>query len=152
MMTPWKRRRLVDGPIQPRYQGLLFSSALCVLFGIGYSPVSNIPARLPLGLDIISAVIPLWVFGGCWLLVGILGLITIYRRRKGAAVFAGQVAMYSIWTLGYTFAWVLSFWDIGEPRAWVSAGIFGVLTGMVVSFTRVDPPLWASRLGRLWTR
>jgi hypothetical protein len=92
------------------------------------------------------------VFGAVWLLVGFAGMITILRRRKGAAVFAGQVMMFGTWALGYLAAWVLTFWGIGDPRAWVTAGIFAGLTGMVIAFTRVDPPMWAVRLGRLWTR
>ena len=133
--------------IEPRYIGLLFASLGCLLFGTAYTPLSNVPAQLPPGLTILADYVPIWVFGGLWLLTGVAGVVTIVARRRGPIVFAGMVSMYTLWTAAYTAGWIL-----GNERGWVAAGIFLVMLGMVYSFTRVDPPLWMLRFGNRWTR
>lgn len=136
-------------PIAPRYVGLLWMSIMCVLCGLAYAPFSNIPQVLPPGLNVIGAIVPVWVFGLLWLVFGIWGIITILRRQKGEVVFAGQVALFFFWGISFLMAWFL-----GAPRSWVSAGIFLVFAGATWSFTRVDPPLrllWKKVRFR-WTR
>lgn len=143
-------------PIAPRYIGLFWMSILATLMGVAYSPIGNIPHTLPLGLDVIVALLPqatagwnpIWVYGVLWLIVGVGGLLTVLLRKRGAAVFGIQVGLYTTWFLGYGMAFLL-----GDPRAWVTAGYFLVAAGATWSLTRVDPPLrilW--RKVSLWKR
>ncbi len=139
-------RRHCKLPITPRYVGLLWMSLLCLLFGAAYSPFSNIPHIVPLGLDVLTAWLPnatdswnpAWVYGVLWAWLGVRGVYAVLKRKEGHLVFAGQTAVFTMWAAAYVAAFVL-----GDPRAWVTAGIFLVAAGSTWSFTRVDPPLRA---------
>lgn len=137
-------------PRTPRYKLLAFPSFLCCVFGIAYTPLNNLPPRpLPAGLDIASLIIPLWMFGVVWLVVGIFGWVAIARRRIGAGVFSGQMGMFATYCVSYLLAWVF-----GDPFAWISAAVFLTLTGVVWYAMRIEPPLflgrtrWIKRWGR----
>lgn len=144
-----KGARATRIPREARDMILGVMSALSCVFGIAYTPLSNIPARLPVGLDLLTGIVPLWVFGAMWLAAGISGLAVVYFRRIGAAVFAAQFGLFITWTLAYFTAWV-----IGEPRAWLSAVVFAGYALVVAFATRVDPPLWRPplRWRTKWTR
>lgn len=130
-----------------RYKALIFPSMLCVEYGIAYLPSSNGPVNLPAGVDLLADVVPLWVFGALFLIVGIAGILTILLHRHGSAVFAGVVSMFTLWAAAYFAAFVL-----GDSRAWLAAGNFLALAGITYCLTRIDPPLWVIRWGSRWTR
>ena len=134
--------------LSPRYGGLLFMSLGCVMFGFAYTPLSNVPAKLPAGLEILEAYVPIWVFGAMFMAAGISGVFIIATKRRGAWVFAAQVMMFSLWFAAYFTAWAFN----GDPRSWLGASIYLIFAGTTYSLTRVDPPLWVLRIGRLWTR
>ncbi len=129
----------------PRAWILLFGSLIAVVYGIAYTPLSNLPQHLPLGLDVVSLVIPLWVFGALWLFFGLSGVIVFLSRRRGTWVFAGQFGLFVSWGVSYAIAW-----GMGDPRAWISAALSGGVAGMIANAMRVEPPMWFRRLA--WKR
>ena len=135
-------------PREARYMILGVMSALSCVFGIAYTPLSNVPPRLPVGLDVLTGIVPLWVFGALWLTTGVGGIVTVALRRTGTAVFAAQFGMDLTWTGAYATAWLL-----GDDRAWISTAIFFAHAGVVAFATRVEPPLWRPPHWWLrWTR
>lgn len=129
----------------PRAWVLLFGSLIAVTYGIAYTPLSNLPPYLPLGLDVVSTVIPLWVFGALWLCFGIAGVVVFFARRVGAWVFAGQAGLFITWAVSFGIAWFL-----GDPRAWISMALSAGVAGMIANAMRVEPPMWLRRLA--WRR
>lgn len=125
----------------PRAWVLLFGSLIAVTYGIAYTPLSNLPAHLPLGLDVVSLVIPLWVFGLLWLTFGLGGIVVFVIRRTGTWAFAGQFGLFISWAVSYGIAW-----GMGDPRAWISAALSGGVAGMIANAMRVEPPMWFRRL------
>lgn len=133
----------------------MWLSGLCLFMGVAYSPWSNIPAKLPLGLEVVTGFLPaatdhwnpVWLFGALWASAGVVGLGSILFRRSWETVFHAQIALCTYWTFSFLVAWFL-----GEPRAWVTSGFFAVYAGMAWSFTRVDPPFRSLWRRIRWTR
>jgi hypothetical protein len=133
-------------PREAREVILAALSGFAIFVGYAYTPMSNVPARLPLGLDLLTGIVPLWVFGALWIISGAGGLAAIALRRNGLAWFAFQFGMNLTWMGTYAAAWVA-----GDPRAWVTVGIFSLPAIVVAAATRVEPPLWsAPRWWRKW--
>lgn len=138
-------------PIAPRYIGLMWVSILCCMMAVAYSPLSNIPIHLPPGLEVATGLLPdasgwwhpAWVLGAAWGSVGVGGLVAIARRKPGELVFQAQLAMLVYWALSFLMAFLI----LGDPRSWVTAGFFLVMSGQTWSWTRVDPPF-----RKLWRR
>lgn len=143
-------------PVPPRYRGLMWMSLMCILLGLAYSPVSNVPSQLPEFLKIATRLLPaatdhwnpVWAFGLAWGIVGIVGFTAPLMRKRLEVVYHIQLGLFSYWSLTYLGAWVL-----GEPRAWVAGSWFAVMAGATWNFTRVDPPfqgIWGR--WRRWIR
>jgi hypothetical protein len=143
-------------PITPRYFGLMWISILCCIMAIAYSPLSNLPVTRPPGLSVATGLLPeaagwwhpAWLLGAAWTTVGVSGLVTIARHRPGELVFQAQLAMLVYWALSF----LMAFFILGDPRSWVTGGIFLIFSGITWSLTRVDPPFRTLWRRFKWTR
>jgi hypothetical protein len=133
------------GPETYRVVGLMLLALTCLRLGVAYTPLSPQPVKLPDGLKIIVAVLPeggpgwqpIWVFGGAWLLLGVLCLLAVYLPRMHTVVYLASIFGASWWAGAYVASQILG----GDNRAWTTATTYIVLIGFIALVGLMTRPL-----------
>ena len=115
-----------------RAQILGLVSFICLTRGIAYIQFRDLPA----GLEVISRLIPIWIFAVLWLVVAGAGWIVAYRHLKGRGVTILQGTLFRLWGAGYATAWVLSGFGSMD---WVAAAFYLAVAGIVSRIGRLEP-------------
>lgn len=131
-MSPDRLIRRLNGP---RGSALLAVALIAAPFAVGYSPLTTPPPRLPAGLDILTSVVPIVVYGGVWTAVAVLCVFAAFTDKRGRqrtrldrAAWSAFVGLLVIWALSYMLGWVLSLSNY-PPAAngrqdYIAAGIY----------------------------
>lgn len=111
---------------------LLSLSGIAVTRGIAYIQFQD----LPHGLEIVSRLLPIWVFALVWLAAGSCGVVVAALQKRGPVVISALFTMFLIWGLGYAMAWVLSGWDTSD---WIPASFYLFVAAIVNATGRLTP-------------
>jgi len=96
---------------------------------IGYGQITSpVPDRR--GLKVLLDVMPLHVWGWCWIIAGLVAAVSAFLPQgRDAPGFVALVLIVLPWMLGYLLSW----WPLGlYPRGWIAAALYGALTLPVV--------------------
>lgn len=136
----------------PRGSALLAVAWACLLHGVAYTPLTAEPLILPLGLELLSGIVPLVVYGALWCAAGILALVGAFRTRRGrqrdhadAWGHGAAVGMFLVWGVAYLSGWVFAAADGEHSRAWITGGMYVAVAVIVASSARTTNPA----LGRI---
>lgn len=125
----------IPGPLRdPRAWGLLAVSIVCASRGLAYT-VSETPEPLPLGLDVIATIFPIWIYGIAWILAAIDGVWLATGRRAAWAV-AFMTGMPTLWGAAYFIGWIASGF---HNRDWITVVLYWCLSVIVVCFGVIPP-------------
>lgn len=125
----------IPGPLQaPRRWGLGSVSVVYFSRGLAYSGTA-IPEPLPLGLNTISELVPIWVYGILWIAAGIDCLWVAHKRKAPLAV-AFMTGMPTLWGSAYLISWVASGFD---SRDWITVILYYCLAMIAVCFGVIPP-------------
>ena len=141
-----KRFLLLD----PRSQKIGGMGVLALTTGIAYSSIGwHQHLTLPTGLDVITRLIPIQVFGWAWLGVALSCLwVALFRRHsRGIVPMALLTTLAAMWWLSYLLSWILH--DFGSRDYIVAGWFYGVAT-VASGLGRTAPPL--PRREVRWTR
>lgn len=113
--------------------------AVQLLFGTGwiFYGISIImePPRNIAGLFQVTNFVDPVIYGGMWILTGVLGIaaVTNRERRIGTYGFVALILMPLLRGLISLASWVgLMFgWDAGDPRGWATAIIWAVIASVI---------------------
>lgn len=144
--------RIVKRLNGPRGSALLACALLAAVHALAYSPLTRPPLGLPIGLRLMSTVIPLGVYAILWAVTAVLCAVAAFRskatrdERQRAArwAFGAFSGLVTIWVLAYTAGWVLyvlGLADDGAARAYISAGLYGGVLILAWSCARMANPV-----------
>lgn len=93
-----------------------------VLYGYAQQVTPQADQR---GLKLLLNLAPLSVWGWCWIVAGIIALVSAWAPPGlDAAGFVSLVAVVLPWTFTYLATWLLGDY----PRGWVAAAIWALIT------------------------
>lgn len=127
-----------------RGAALLFFATLDVIFGWSLLDPTSSVATSP-GYRWLAGVFPLEVWGGLWLLVGLLCLTGAFIHEDSIA----WVAAMSIKVM-WGVLWFLGWWFAGIERGWVAAAVWLPMAALVALLAGWPEPGGARRA--MWTR
>lgn len=127
-----------------RFLGLLFLIGECFRLGIAYTPLSGHPEVLPKALQIITAPLPqatdswhpIWVFGGAWLVCGLVALFAFRRPNVHTFVYVAVTVGLAYWAAAYVVAQIQG----NDPRAWFTASGYVLFAFITFVFGHVTRP------------
>lgn len=157
-VIPW-----INGP---RGTALLSLGVFALPHALAYSPLTQPPAGLPLGLSIMGDLIPIPVYGALWgvcfLLCWVAGLAprrTPWRDYADRGAFGLLVFLCGVWAVAFLGAWVLyhvdgwGWLDIpaarDSGRAYFNGLVYLGIAGAVAAATRMSNPTRTVRGRRL---
>lgn len=159
--TPMSPDRFIRRLNGPRGAALLFVGGLCALHALAYSPFTEPPARLPFGLEVASAIVPMQVYGALWVVAAVAcwaAMVTdrtghgrIHLTRLGWGLFVG---LSTTWGTGYLIGWVLYLSQVpdipGSPRSYLNGGVYLCVAGAAAAVARMrnPPPPYPQRRRR----
>lgn len=127
-----------------RGSALLFFTTLDVIYGMSLlAPTSSVTTTS--GYRWLASVFPLQVWGGIWLLVGVLCLVGAFVHEDSVAWVAAmsiKVMWGALWFLGWAIA--------GVERGWVSATVWLAMAALVALLAGWPEPGNGRR--PMWTR
>lgn len=104
-----------------RGAALLVAGAYCVARGIAYLPLGSKPDVLPRGLELIAnPPFTLEVWGGLWVVAGVLALVLAFQPRDAIA-WGALTGMMTAWGFAYVVGWIESLVNGIESREWLTA-------------------------------
>lgn len=76
---------------------------LAVIFGLSYTSLLTEPLPPPPGLDLITNVFPIWVWGSVWIAAGVLGILAAINTRRWEFRIAFNVLVWleMMWCFSY---------------------------------------------------
>lgn len=103
------------------YRGLALAVAalFCVSRGLAYLPLTAGPDKLPTGLAVLGAFIPLPIWAVVWLGIAATCVIQIWTRtdKLAWALFTGIMAA---WGATYLFGWIVILHSDHTSREWLT--------------------------------
>lgn len=131
----------------PRGSVLLAIAWVCGLHGIAYTPITDGPSEIPIGLKALSEVIPLEVYGFLWFAAAILALLGSIRSRKGkqrdhadAWGFGVSAGMFAAWGFSYMGGWLVALSDGIPSRSWINGCVYLALAVIATAASRMTNP------------
>ncbi|ALY08806.1 hypothetical protein SEA_NANCIA_19 [Arthrobacter phage Nancia] len=116
---------------------LLGFGGMSVVFGLAYlpTPISIIPP-IPLGLELLDSVVPLHLWGGVWMVVGLYLWVYAFRQdqSRALALFAGLCA---VWGISYTIAFIVGLVSDGHSRLWVASCLYWSMLVACIGVSRL---------------
>lgn len=119
---------------------------LAVIFGLSYTSILTEALPAPPGLNLITDVLPIWVWGGLWIAAGLMGVLSVFTslRWEFRIGFNILVWLQMLWTFSFLTSWVF---NIGggksSARDYVAAAVFGFgalgLIGIIQLLAPVPP-------------
>lgn len=99
---------------------------LAVIFGLSYTSILKESLPAPPGLDLITNVLPIWVWGVLWMAAGILGISAAITslRWEFRIGFNVIVWLQMLWTVSYLIHWIFNLGVKSAVRDYVVAVIF----------------------------
>lgn len=102
----------------------------CLIRGIAYLPFAH-PTDVPKGIDLITKILPIEVWGGIWLTVGIICVIKSFLKTDGIAIPLATGLMAG-WGFAYAYGWIDSLL-LGDPsRGWLTASSY-IIPALVIA-------------------
>jgi hypothetical protein len=111
----------------PRGAALLGFAFVSVGFGLSYVGPWALPTVQ--AMDIISAILPLSVWGIIWIVNGAFLVAAAFRADQSRSL-GLTTGLFTIWTINYAIAAAQQFTATGQTRYWLSVVLFA---GMVVA-------------------
>lgn len=139
----------------PRGSVLFAISWVCLLHGIAYTPVTDGPIEIPVGLKALSEVVPLEVYGWLWFVAALLTAIGAVRTRKGrqrdhadAWGFGVSAGMFAAWGFSYMGGWLVSLSNDIPSRSWITGCIYLAMAVIATAASRMTNPRPGPKRGR----
>lgn len=127
----------------PRGAALAAAGVLALTHAFTYSPLVVPPSSLPLGLDMLAGVVPMWAYVVAWALGGVVALRGSSTGRDGrqrdhwdAWGFAWVVGLLFTWGVAYLGGWLLVSLGLiagHEPGRAYLAGIMYLSVAVVLA-------------------
>lgn len=118
---------------------LLITAAYCLTRGIAYiPPIIPNPSYVPSPLTLISAIIPLPVWGYAWIVTGLVCIVCSFKRRDGLAWIL-SIAMMFAWGASYGISSGMDWFSGGAGRQFISAGSY-IYPGILATFVAARMP------------
>lgn len=131
----------------PRGSVLLAIAWVCALHGVAYTPITDGPIEIPLGLQALSIVIPLEVYGVLWFVAAALALAGAIRTRTGgqhdhadAWGFGVSAGMFAAWGFSYVSGWILAVSEGIPSRSWITGCLYLCLAVIATAAARMSNP------------
>lgn len=131
----------------PRGSVLLAMSWLCALHGVAYTPLSEGPIEVPLGLQSLGEVVPLEVYGFLWFIAAVLAFLGAFRSRLGrqrdhadAWGFGVAAGLFAAWGTAYIGGWAVAVSDGIPSRSWITGGLYLCLAVIATAAARMTNP------------
>lgn len=136
--------RIIRGINGPRGTVLLAAGLLAWVHVLSCLPLGTDGQRLPLGLELLDRYVPLPVYAGLWGIAAVLAWTAAFRSRTGkvrravdVAAFGVLAGLFAAWCVTYILGW---WFEPGPTRAWIGAGLYLSLAGMVAGSGRMLNP------------
>lgn len=99
---------------------------LAVIFGLSYTSILGEPLPAPPGLDLVTNVLPIWVWGGLWIAAGLLGGLSAINTRRWEFRIGFNVLVWLqlLWMFSYLLHWVLDRGPELADRGYAIAVVF----------------------------
>lgn len=117
-----------------RGAALLIGGAYAFARGLAYLPLGGLPDPLPRGLELISVIVPIDVWGALWVVTAIICAANAFRKSDSTG-WGALVGMMTAWGVAYGYGWAEAIATGAESRAWLNvtaylgpAIIIGVLS------------------------
>lgn len=148
--------RLVPWLNGPRGGALFCLGGLAAYHAALYSPATQPPAVLPLGLTIMGELIPIPGYGLLWAVCWALCWVAAFAPRRTAArdhadrwAFGLLVFLLTVWGIAYLGGWALYLWGIpeasGSHQSWFEGGRYVCTAAAICAATRMSNPTRATR-------
>lgn len=139
----------------PRGSVLLAVAWVCALHGVAYTPLTDGPITIPIGLQALSEVIPLEVYGVLWFVTAILTVIGAFRGKNGrqrdhadAWGYGLSAGMFAAWGFSYVAGWTVALSNGAPSRAWVTGCIYLAFAVVITAAARMTNPRTTGRRRR----
>lgn len=136
--------RVLTGINGPRGTVLISGGTLAGIHVLSCLPLGTAGQRLPVGLALLNEAVPLVVYAAVWAVPAVLawwaaflGRRGVVRRRTDVAAFATLAGVLAMWSATYVLGWIF---DPQPSRAWVGAGLYLCLAGLVTGAGRMLNP------------
>lgn len=116
---------------------------LAVIFGLSYTPILREPLPAPPGLDLITNVLPIWIWGSLWIAAGIMGISAAITslRWEFRIGFNVIVWLQMLWTFSYLIHWVFNRNLPSAARDYVVAVIFAFGAAGLIGIIQLLAPM-----------
>jgi hypothetical protein len=119
----------------PRGSALLALALSAAPFAVAYSPLTYPAFPMPVGIAVISAAVPVTVYGVLWGVSAVLSVAASVTDKRGRqrikldlAAWSLFVGLLMIWATGHLIGWVLFITDWppakGAENSYLQAGIY----------------------------
>lgn len=139
--------RIIRGINGPRGSVLLAAAWVCALHGAAYTPLTEGPIELPVGLAALSEVVPLVAYGVLWSIAACITILGAFRSRAGAQRdhadawgFGAAAGMFAVWGFAYIGGWIVSVTDGIPSRSWITGGLYIAVAVIVAASARMTNP------------
>jgi hypothetical protein len=129
----------------PRTWGLCGSALVCLSRAVAYLGADTIK---PVGLDVLTQALPVWVFSLLWLGAGVMCVWSAFTGRRTPAFITLPALPAIVWGLGYITAQIL----VPTPTApWAAGVLYLLFAEFIVCFGLVHPQQPRTEVKAEWT-
>lgn len=116
---------------QPTRIALILIGIYSIVRGLAYLP-PNKPEGLPGGLQLISEIITIEIWGSAWLLIGVFAIFSAIAYYKTSIAWALTVGIMLTWGSAFMIGAVIDLATNTPSRAYLSATSY-ILPGLVIA-------------------
>jgi hypothetical protein len=129
MMAVWRTifdRIRFNGP---RGAGLFGLGVMALVRGYQFATITD-PTKVPEGLSVLSGVIPIAFWGACWMVAGVICIVSAWRVKQELAL-ASLAGMSWLWFFAYVGTAIIATSETGSYMSWINVGLT-LMTVLVV--------------------
>lgn len=99
---------------------------MAIIFGLSYTSLLGEALPAPPGLDLVTNVLPIWVWGGLWMAAGAMGISAAITslRWEFRLGFNILVWLQLLWAVSYLIHWIFNQEVKSAARDYIVAAIF----------------------------
>ena len=116
---------------QPTRIALILIGLYSIIRGLAYLP-PNKPEGLPGGLELISEIITIEIWGSIWLLIGVFAVFSAVMYYKTSIAWGLTVGIMLTWGSAFMFGAVIDLITNTPSRAYLSATSY-MIPGLVIA-------------------